>query len=172
MSIMHVFFDVDYTICSVDFGLLRPHVEQVFETLHNGGHSIYIWSGAGDRTMQIESFGLTKFVSGFFPKPTDQYERSVRQMLDRGRIPVLPDLIVDDSRPIVRALGGIVVVPYGGNSLHDNEMKRVCRIVTEYSGRRKCSSGDGRPYFPAQPVKFEPRRQRGVSASVTLAGPT
>jgi len=130
---VNLFFDVDYTILGVDSGLLRPRVRDVFEQLCRDKHDIFIWSGAGDRRNEMDVLGLTAWVRGVFTKPVEQYERNVQRMIERSELPVPPDLVIDDSIPIVRALGGIVVIPFGGRTQDDQEMERVYRIVTEHS---------------------------------------
>ena len=129
---MNIFFDMDYTILEIDNGTLRPFVREVFERLSADGHSLYIWSGMGARTDEVIALGLRDLVSGVFPKPWEDYEHTVDEMLSNGEIPVRPDIVVDDTTAIVRALGGIVVWPYGSKSAPgDQEMERVYRIVCE-----------------------------------------
>ena len=41
---MNIYFDVDYTLIAMD-GSLRPGTTEVFESLLEDGHFIYIWSG-------------------------------------------------------------------------------------------------------------------------------
>ena len=59
---MNIYFDVDYTLIAMD-GSLRPGTTEVFEGLIADGHLIYIWSGVGMRTDDIERLGLSGFVS-------------------------------------------------------------------------------------------------------------
>lgn len=131
---MNIFFDMDYTILEIDNGTLRPFVREVFERLSADGHTLYIWSGVGARTDEVIALGLRDLVSGVFPKPWENYECTVDEMLTNGEIPVRPDIVVDDTSAIVRALGGIVVRPYGSLSAPgDHEMKRVYRIVCAFT---------------------------------------
>ncbi len=130
---MNIFFDMDYTIIEIDFGGLRPGVKEVFERLRAEGHTLYIWSGAGIRTEEVELLGLQDTVSGVFQKPWERYEKAVNDMLTRNEIPVLPDLVVDDTSAIVTALGGVVVQPYGVRIHNDHDMEQVYRIISEYA---------------------------------------
>ena len=131
---MHIFFDIDYTILETDYGTLRPGVRDVFEKLGTDGHTVYIWSGIGARTEEVKALGLYDLVGGVFPKPWENYEISVDNMLAKKEIPVRPDLVVDDTAAIVRALGGIVVAQYGAiGCANDQEMERVYRIIKEYT---------------------------------------
>lgn len=147
---MNLFFDVDYTIFSVDSETLRPGVKEVFERLRDDGHTIYIWSGAGIRTEEVELFGLQDIVSGVFEKPTERYEKVVHDMLIRKQIPVLPDLVVDDSAPIVRALGGILVPPFGAKVHDDRHMERVYRIIYDYASNGHSRNEAFRPVFVSE----------------------
>jgi len=130
---MNIFFDVDYTIIETDDGTIRPGVLEVFEKLGADGHAVYVWSGMGARTEEVSALGLGHLVSGVFQKPWENYERNVAGMLERGEIPVSPDLVVDDTAAVVRALGGILVQQYGSKSpVGDEWMERVYRIIREY----------------------------------------
>ena len=132
---MNIFFDMDYTILEIDNGTLRPFVREIFERLSADGHSLYIWSGVGARTDEVAALGLYDMVSGVFPKPWENYEATVDEMLTSGTIPVRPDMVVDDTAAIVRALGGIVVRPYGSLSEPgDQEMERVYRFIRDLAG--------------------------------------
>jgi hypothetical protein len=129
---MNIFFDMDYTILEIDNGTLRPLVREVFEALAAEGHTLYVWSGVGARTDEVTALGLADLVSGVFPKPWEEYERTVEEMLTLGIIPVRPDIVVDDTAAIVRALGGIVVSAYGSLSRPgDTEMERVYSLIRE-----------------------------------------
>ena len=131
---LNIFFDIDYTIIETDYGSLRPGVRAVFEKLKAIDHTLYIWSGIGARVDEVKALGLSDLVSGVFAKPWENYERSVQDMLARKEIPVRPDLVVDDTAEIVRALGGIVVAQYGAIGCEDDqEMERVYRIIHEYT---------------------------------------
>lgn len=131
---MHIFFDIDYTIMEIDYGTLRPGVRDVFEKLRADGHIVYIWSGIGARADEVKALGLHDLVSGVFPKPWENYRRTVDEMLMREELPVRPDLVIDDTAAIVRELGGILVQQYGAmGPAEDTEMERVYRIIHEYT---------------------------------------
>lgn len=133
---MNIFFDIDYTILEIDNGTLRPGVKRTFEQLRADGHTLFIWSGVGARTEEVKALGLYELVSGVFAKPWEKYEQTVDDMLSSGEIPVRPDLVVDDTAALVRALGGIVVSQYGSLSpASDREMDRVYRIVHELTSQ-------------------------------------
>ena len=65
---MNIYFDVDYTLIAMD-GSLRPGTTEVFESLLEDGHFIYIWSGVGMRTKDMERLDLMDLISGIFVKP-------------------------------------------------------------------------------------------------------
>ncbi|MBI2165262.1 MAG: hypothetical protein HYU29_02520 [Chloroflexi bacterium] len=141
---MNVFFDVDYTIISVD-GSLRPGVKEVFQRLVNEGHRIYIWSGMGVRWREVRYHNLEPFVSGVYEKPLDVFDDA----LDRLGITEEPDAVIDDFPEIVEHYGGIVCRPYFFYNPHDTEMERIYDII-------KTLSSNGRPDDPA----FRPGRKR------------
>src|SRR3989304_408086 len=114
---MNMFFDVDYTICSWN-SKLRPHVKEVFQKLKEEGHSIYLWSGEGPRWEVVEEHGLRDYIIDCFPKPFDDYKAAVVYM----GIEPLPDFVVDDYAPLVRAFGGYAVRPWLDRWTDDDEM--------------------------------------------------
>lgn len=148
---MNIFFDMDYTIIEVDDGRLRPGVEALLRSLRLEGHSIYIWSGLGNREEEIRLLGLQDMVDGIFEKPTTNYDNVIADKVARRKIPCPPDLVVDDCSEIVAALGGILVPPYGVKVHNDQEMRRVHRII------RECVS-TGHSWDPAYRPK--PARER------------
>lgn len=155
---MHIFFDVDYTILEIDYGTLRPGVKDVFEKLVMDGHTVYVWSGVGARVEEVKALGLQDLVGGVFEKPWENYERVVEDMLTRGEIPVLPDLVVDDTAAIVRALGGILVRPYGSKGpRNDREMELVYRIIMEYTSDGHSSHPAFRPLSPERHTRRDKR---------------
>jgi hypothetical protein len=99
---LNIFFDTDYTILGVD-GSLRPHVGELFRYLTHRGHNIYIWSGNGIRTKDIEKHRLFNFVTGYFEKPVHDHWANI------SRLPAgdHPNMVIDDNREIVAILGGI-----------------------------------------------------------------
>ena len=53
---MNIFFDVDYTLMAMD-GTLRPHTKDIFKQLIIDRHKIFICSGVGDRTRDVNRHG-------------------------------------------------------------------------------------------------------------------
>ena len=144
---------MDYTIIETDNGTLRPGVREVFERLEADGHTIYIWSGMGARVDEVKSLGLHDLVGGVFPKPWEDYETAVQDMLMRQEIPVMPDLVVDDTASIVKALGGIVIRHYGALSPPgDQWMERVYRIIREYATD---GYSNDPAFLPLSPPEFD-----------------
>lgn len=130
MPKLNIFFDVDYTLLAVD-GSLRPGTHQVFEKLVQDGHSIYIWSGVGIRTAEIQHHSLDPHVTGIYEKPLEDFEEG----LSKFEVPVRPDFVVDDYPQIVSAFGGVVVRPYYFPNRDDDEMELIYRIFTEFAER-------------------------------------
>lgn len=125
---MNIFFDVDYTILAMD-GSLRPKTREVFEQLVEDGHTIYIWSGVGLRTTEIQKHELEEYVSGIYQKPLEDFELGLKQF----GVPVRPDFVIDDYPQIVNAFGGMVVRPYYFRAAEDTEMQEIYRIITEFA---------------------------------------
>ena len=125
---MNIFFDVDYTIQGVD-GSLRPGTGEVFERLVRDGHALFIWSGVGDRTADVERHRLQQYVSGVFEKPIRDYEAG----LSLFKVTVRPDFVIDDYPEIVGVFGGTVIRPYYFPSASDGEMERVYKVINEYA---------------------------------------
>jgi len=124
---MNIFFDVDYTILGVD-GSLRPGVRELFERLTQEGHRVYVWSGMGIRTLEMQKHGLDGLIAGICEKPLENFQERLKAL----GITVRPDLVVDDYPEIVSALGGILVRPYYYARTPDNEMERVYNIIQAY----------------------------------------
>ena len=124
---MNLFFDVDYTILGVD-GSLRPRTKETFSKLKGDGHDLYIWSGVGVRTYEVEKHDLAEYVSGVYRKPLEDFEEGLRLI----GIPVQPDLVVDDYPEIVEVFGGVNIKPYYFARRIDEEMDRVYRIIVDY----------------------------------------
>jgi len=127
---VNVFFDVDYTILSVD-GRLRTHVREVFEKLREDGHTIYIWSGVGLRTAEVRRFELDEYVTKIFVKPLADYRNEAR----RSGVEPLPDFCIDDHRAVVDAFGGYHISEYFFTNEHDQEMLRVYDAVRAYAAK-------------------------------------
>ena len=123
---MNIFFDVDYTILAVD-NSLRPGTDQVFQKLVEEGHRVYVWSGVGMRTDDVQRNGLQDYVAGVFVKPLSEFEAGLSTL----GIAVRPDFVVDDYPDIVNAFGGVVIRPYYFPAADDDEMDRVYRIVAD-----------------------------------------
>ena len=123
---MNIFFDTDYTILGVD-GSLRPHVGELFQCLTHRGHNIYIWSGNGIRTKDIEKHRLSNFVTGYFEKPVHDYWAITSKLPSEDQ----PNMVIDDNLEIVAVLGGIWVNQYYFPNKTDIEMKVVKEIITE-----------------------------------------
>ena len=127
---MNLFFDIDYTLVSMQ-GFLRPHVHEVFAQLKKDGHTIYVWSGMGVRWNVVEAHGLVPYVSGVHSKPIHDYHMAVEMMLRSSELPVKPDFIVDDYPEIVEVFSGMAIKPYWFQDLKDQEMDRAYRIIKD-----------------------------------------
>ena len=123
---MNIFFDTDYTILGVD-GSIRPHVEQLFEYIAGQKHQIYIWSGNGIRTKDIEKHGLSAFVTNYYEKPVHDYWNNTFKLPEEDR----PNMVIDDNLEIVAVLGGIWVNQYYFPNTNDREMHKVKEIIAE-----------------------------------------
>jgi hypothetical protein len=115
-------------------GSLRPGSREIFKKLICGGHHIYIWSGVGLRTSDMERLELTKYISGIFVKPLKDFEKESRHL----GIEPWPDFVVDDHRDIVEAFGGIHIEPYYFRSAEDGNMENLYQAILEYSQKGKC----------------------------------
>ena len=124
---MNIYFDVDYTLIAMG-GSLRPGATEVFAGLINDGHSIYIWSGVGMRTDDIERLGLSKFVSGIFVKPITEYEVGLKRFSVSPR----PDFVIDDHKEIVDAFGGVHIEPYYFRSAEDGHMSELYKAIKDF----------------------------------------
>ena len=121
---MNIFFDVDYTLIAMD-GSLRPGSFETFTKLKNDGHALYVWSGNGIRTREMDKFELTPLIAGVYEKPVSDFDRGLVEL----GIPVVPDMAVDDYQEIVSYYGGVWVSSYVFYNEADNEMDRVYRII-------------------------------------------
>jgi hypothetical protein len=130
---MNIFFDVDETILGYD-GSLRPLVRQIFQTLVEEGHRIFVWSGVrtGEvvRTEVVERHGLEAYVTDCYRKPLFDY----REQWSRTGVEVQPDFCVDDYPDIVEAFGGILIRPYY-RAQPDADLERVYAAIKAASAR-------------------------------------
>lgn len=123
---LNIFFDTDYTILGVD-GSLRPHVEQLFQYIIDRNHRIYVWSGNGIRTKDMEKHNLTDFITNFYEKPVHDYWNNTSKLPEEDR----PNMVIDDNLEIVAILGGIWVNQYYFPNKNDAEMLKVQEIIVE-----------------------------------------
>lgn len=128
---MNVFFDVDATILAED-GTLRPHTREVFEQLIAEGHTVYIWSGVGLRTAEVQRFGLEPLVSGIYVKPLFEF---IAGLVKHG-IPVTPDFVIDDYPTIVEHYGGHRIKAYEVADEFDTELLAVPGLVAAMAQAR------------------------------------
>jgi hypothetical protein len=124
MSGVNIFFDVDETLIAYD-GSLRPGTRSVFERLASDGHHVYVWSGRGIRTSDVDRTGLGDLVSGIYQKPLSDFEAGIA----RCGIPVVPDFVVDDYPGIVEFFGGLCIRPYHGGAQADDELSHLPDLV-------------------------------------------
>ena len=123
---LNIFFDTDYTILGVD-GSLRPHVKQLFQYIIDRNHRIYVWSGNGIRTKDMEKHNLTDFITNFYEKPVHDYWNNTSKLPEKDR----PNMVIDDNLEIVAILGGIWVNQYYFPNKNDAEMLKVQEIIVE-----------------------------------------
>lgn len=112
---MNVFFDVQGTLISG--GMARPHVREVFQTLIDEGHHVYIWSSAGSGYARraAESIGVDDLAFGYFSKADPP--------------PVSVDFTVDDHPAMVGTFSdGHLIKPFDGDP-EDGELLEVLREI-------------------------------------------
>ena len=148
LASVNIFFDLDYTLLAID-GSLRPGVKELFQRLVEEGHDIYIWSGLGVRWGEVRRHGLDAYVKGVFDKPLHDFGALVKAWHQRGDLPILPDLVVDDYPEIVTALGGVLARPYFFVNPGDREMERIYQIIQEYSSNGHSPDAAFRPRPPS-----------------------
>ena len=75
-------------------GSLRPGSMDVFQKLVCDGHHLYVWSGVGIRTSDMERLELTKYISGIFVKPLKG------SLLEKNFYKLMPDFqeIIDRNQ--------------------------------------------------------------------------
>ena len=100
----------------------------MFQQLVDDGHCLFVWSGVGIRTADVQRHDLEELVSGVFQKPLEDFEAG----LSTFGVPVRPDFVIDDYPEIVNAFGGVVARPYYFRAFEDHEMARIYQIVNEY----------------------------------------
>ncbi|MEX2376236.1 MAG: HAD hydrolase family protein [Dehalococcoidia bacterium] len=125
---LNVFFDVDFTLLSID-GSLRPGTRETFQRLIADGHRIFIWSGVGIRTTEIAEHELQHLVSDVFIKPQEDLEAG----LTRFGVHTRPDFVVDDDARIVTNFGGMLVQPYYFSNTDDIEMDLIYLLVSRFA---------------------------------------
>ena len=124
---MNIYFDVDYTLMAMD-GSLRPHTKDIFERLIGDNHRIYIWSGVGDRSRDVDRHDLSGYVSGVFVKPIADFEIGIKRFEVKPR----PDFVIDDHQEIVEYFGGVHIEPYYFRSSDDEHMSLLYEAIAEF----------------------------------------
>ncbi|MFC1935299.1 hypothetical protein ACFLX9_00815 [Chloroflexota bacterium] len=139
---MNIFFDMDYTLQSVD-GTLRPGAREIMQRLKADGHMLYVWSGVGIRWPEVRRHHLDPYVTDCFVKPLENFIEAKARL----GLPVKPDLVIDDYPEVPTGLGGIWVTPYLFHNSGDDEMEHVYQIITEYeqNGRSEDSQCQRKP---------------------------
>ena len=125
---LNIYFDCDYTILAMD-GSLRPRTREVFSKLIEAGHKVFIWSGVGLRTKDMERLDLMELISGIFVKPITEFEDG----LHRFDVHPRPDLVIDDHREIVEVFGGIHIEPYYFRAAEDGQMDDIYQSITDFT---------------------------------------
>ncbi len=123
---MNIFFDVDYTILSADWGL-RRHTVEVFSRLVDDGHQVHVWSGEGKRWKVVKDHGLEPFVTGVFAKPIVDYANGLK----RYGVDPIPDFIIDDYPQIVEFFGGYHIKDFYMRRDDDDEIQTVYDVICE-----------------------------------------
>jgi hypothetical protein len=117
---VNIFFDVDFTLITWD-NRLRPHVHDVFQQFIDDGHTVYLWSGMGERWEVVRENGLDELVAGCFEKPLYRHVERLEAM----GVTVWPDFVIDDYPEPVEVFGGVQVTPPVSPLTNDREMWRV-----------------------------------------------
>jgi len=141
---LNIFFDMDYTLIGLT-GTLRPLVIETFEQLIDDGHTLYIWSGLGNRSSEVEKLGLSEYIAGVSSKPIDDFEELVKKKFNEGEIDVYPDFVVDDHEEIVSALGGGLIKAFFAGDNYDREMEHMYNIISIYD---ETGSSDDHAFRP------------------------
>ena len=125
---LNIYFDCDYTILAMD-GSLRPRTREVFSNLIEDEHKVFIWSGVGLRTKDMERLNLLDLISGIFVKPIAEFEDG----LDRFSVSPRPDFVIDDHREIVEFFGGVHIEPYYFRASEDGQMDDLYQCIADFS---------------------------------------
>ena len=125
---LNIYFDCDYTILAMD-GSLRPRTREVFSNLIEDEHKVFIWSGVGLRTKDMERLNLMDLISGIFVKPIAEFEDG----LDRFSVSPRPDFVIDDHREIVEFFGGVHIEPYYFRASEDGQMDDLYQCISDFS---------------------------------------
>ena len=125
---LNIYFDCDYTILAMD-GSLRPRTREVFSNLIEDEHKVFIWSGVGLRTKDMERLNLMDLISGIFVKPIAEFEDG----LDRFSVSPRPDFVIDDHREIVEFFGGVHIEPYYFRASEDVQMDDLYQCIADFS---------------------------------------
>ena len=125
---LNIYFDCDYTILAMD-GSLRPRTREVFSNLIEDEHKVFIWSGVGLRTKDMERLNLMDLISGIFVKPIAEFEDG----LDRFSVSPRPDFVIDDHREIVEFFGGVHIEPYYFRASEDGQMDDLYKCIADFS---------------------------------------
>ena len=125
---LNIYFDCDYTILAMD-GSLRPRTMEVFSNLIEDEHKVFIWSGVGLRTKDMERLNLMDLISGIFVKPIAEFEDG----LDRFSVSPRPDFVIDDHREIVEFFGGVHIEPYYFRASEDGQMDDLYQCIADFA---------------------------------------
>jgi hypothetical protein len=138
---MKVFFDVDYTILSIDYGMRRGTVD-TFQRLVADGHEVHLWSGHGPRLQVVRDFKLEPYLSGFYQKPLFDYA----SRLELFGIECVPDFVIDDYPEIVSVFGGYRIPDFYSKSVDDDdEMEEVYRTICEVAAHGRSGHRNWQP---------------------------
>ena len=110
-------------------GSLRPGTRDTFERLIEDGHTLYIWSGVGLRTSDVERHELQDLVSGIYKKPIYDFVNGLELL----KVPHWPDFVIDDYPEIVDTFGGVLARPYFFRSQSDDEMEHIYAIISDFA---------------------------------------
>ena len=125
---LNIYFDCDYTILAMD-GSLRPRTREVFSNLIEDEHKVFIWSGVGLRTKDMERLNLMDLISGIFVKPIAEFEDG----FDIFSVSPRPDFVIDDHREIVEFFGGVHIEPYYFRASEDGQMDDLYQCIADFS---------------------------------------